>query len=241
MKLSLEIPTAYLPEWFPLTDFGFALAHRVLEDEEYRDFYKNVTNAPIILDNSMHELGRPLSPEELERAASLLPDPIIIPPDLLGQPERNFRWYVEQRKVSKGPLAVVMSGNTPKERAEFLEGIRYCHILCLPYRENRVRWYLENRSLIEHLWGPGRIHLLGVNTLTEFSDWDAYGIDTRDWSIDTRKPIKLGVHKVRMSETESLRGRHIAGPDSIFGARNLSCAQIETCLWNISYLRKFTR
>lgn len=88
MKLSLEIPTAYLRDFTPLTDLDFALAHKVLENQEYANFYLDrAKGRELILDNSMHEIGKPLSVAELEEAAKRCNADYVIAPDQLGEPE----------------------------------------------------------------------------------------------------------------------------------------------------------
>ena len=212
IQLALEIPTALLEALTPLTELDFALAHKVLEDEKYAEFYATREAGRILLlDNSMHELGKPLPPKELLRAARLCRADYVIAPDLLGQPERNLRWFLETRKVLRGEFktAVCMCGRTPEERKDFLEAVSFADMLCLPFREARVSWFLEQLPQ----WT--RIHLLGVSTLEELSIWPAIaGRFARiEFSVDTGKPIKAAMVGRHLDDGKSLRGIPISSKD----------------------------
>src|SRR5262245_1236135 len=41
IRYSMEIPTSRLTDWSPLCDLDFVLAHKVLEDKSYADFFAN--------------------------------------------------------------------------------------------------------------------------------------------------------------------------------------------------------
>lgn len=246
MKLSLEIPTAYLKDWSPLTDLDFALAHLILEDDEYCEHhFSRPKGRELVLDNSMHELGKPLSAAELHEAAKRCRADFVIPPDQLGQVQQNYAWYKQTHRLlgNQFKLAVVMCGHDPAERESFLMNIAGASMLCLPYREPRWEWYLDHHQTIRRLWT--RVHLLGVNDLNELQNFSRESSQTRsvDWSVDTRKPIKWGVQKRRLDDVVknigSLRGGHALEMNDLFRVRNLTCSQTEAVLWNIAYLRRF--
>lgn len=239
IRLALEVPTAFLRDWTPLTDLDFVLAQRVLVDETYARFYRDrPTGRELILDNGMHELGHPLSPVELRQAAALCRADYVITPDRLGEPRENLHRYKSAGDLLRPDfkVAVVMSGRDPSERALYLEHVKDADMLCLPYREPRLEWWFENRKAISDRWP--RVHLLGVSTFEELGAWRRIAIgDVLLMSVDTRKPVKWGMENVRMNSLDTLRG----GPpaqlvDDVF---SLTCAQRECILWNIGYLRTF--
>lgn len=238
MKLSLEIPTAYLSDWSPLCDLDFVLAHRVLEDDVYASFFSNrPKDREVIMDNSMHELGHPLSIGELEEAAKRCNADFVVAPDRLGQPEWNLERFKETHRVlgDRFRIAVSMCGRDSHERSSYLGAVRQADMLCLPYREPRVDWLHEHTTEIVRRWY--RIHLFGVSELSELRQWDRPYWDGFSFSIDTAKPIKWGYAGRRMNALPSVRGASLSSAD-LLGLNGLKCSQTEAILWNIAYLRK---
>jgi len=238
MKLGMEIPTKYLPDWSPLCDFDFALAHKVLEDPRYEKFYATRPKGrEVILDNSMHELGKPLSPAELEIAAKRINADYVIAPDMLGEVEKNYEWFVQTHRVlgSRFKIAVVMCGRTQEERELFLGNVREASLLCLPFREDRLGWYRDHHKTLER-WD--RIHLLGVSTpedLRWFSNRAKRDVPFR-WSVDTSKPIKWGLCRKLTSAMSSLRGAPVDS-NELLNVDDVSEEQMVHIFYNIAHLR----
>jgi len=240
LRLSLEIPTAYLEEWSLWTDLDFVLAHRVLEDEAYAEFYaRRPSDRELILDNSMHELGAPLSIEAIRDAAERVHADYVIPPDRLGEPEWNLLQYAQTCRVcSDFNVAGVLCGRDMAERRSVLDHIQGAPMLLLPFREPRLTWFLELETPIRRRFENKRIHLLGVNTLTELQCFAGYSSDERSiWSVDTSKPIKHGVVH-RNIRDGSLRGAALSSKD-LLDLHSLTSAQIESVAANVLVLREF--
>jgi hypothetical protein len=236
MRLALEIPTAHLPRLTPHTDLDFALAHRVLEDPEYAFFYaERPRGRELILDNSMHELGTPLPVNRLYEAARRVRADYVIAPDKLGDP----LWTLDQLQRTSYAMGahfkigVVMCGRNPTERGEFLRKSIGAAMLCLPYREDRLSWFREQKPA---WWN--RIHLLGASSLTELSAWtrevEAHG--KMNFSVDTSKPIKAAFVGRRLDDGGSLRGIPISSK-ALLGMRGTE-AELELMVQNINILRK---
>jgi hypothetical protein len=238
MKLSLEIPTSYLIDWSPLCDFDFALAHRVLEDEKYAEFFADRPKGrELILDNSMHELGGvPMAAVELGEAAKRCRADYVCAPDQLGQMKKNYAWFVETHRLlgNQFMIATVLTGNDFIERNWFLANVRQASLMCLAFRTPRFDWFLEHNEQLRR-WA--RIHLFGVNDLYELIRFRHYS--AWKWSVDTGKPIKWGVQKEHLDRKDGVRGAPLPSLD-LLSVRNLNCAQTEAVLWNIAYLRRFT-
>lgn len=242
IQLSLEIPTAFLKQWSPLIDLDFVLAHRILEDDVYAAFYASrPTSRRLILDNSMHELGRSLSIPELEEAAKRCRADVVIAPDRLRDPTFCYEQFKATHRAlgSEYGIGVVMCGRDEPERASYLSNVRQADVLCLPYREDRASWLHQHLHTIQHRWSW--IHLLGVNELLElrrisrqwFNDDEA-----RSLSVDTAKPIKWGLEKRSILDGASLRN----APTSSFDLLNLKSITTEQEKWvfhNIAALRTF--
>ena len=62
--------------------YHLCLAHRVVDNPEYRDFYRDLSDRDsiVIMDNSVHELGEPLADDELLYAyESVQPNIVVLP------------------------------------------------------------------------------------------------------------------------------------------------------------------
>jgi hypothetical protein len=245
VRLTAEFPTAHLAELSALTDGDFALAHLVLEDKAYAQFYKDQgrKGRMVILDNSMHELPESLSIGEILEAADRISPSFVIPPDKLGDVTFNYTQFELFRKanLTKGHrLAAVMCGSNAAERSMYFTNIRtYIDMLCFPYREPRYDWFIELQMTIpKHVAWPPYLHLLGVSSLEELTVWNAY-LDKVEWprkrrSVDTNKMVKWGMKNKRLDKMDSLRG---AGPLD-FSAKLDVSQQLDT-IHNIAYIRKF--
>jgi len=235
IQLALEIPTSLLATFTPLTELDFALAHRVLEDEAYCSFYRNrAPGRELILDNSMHELGKPLSPNELLLAVRKVQADFLIAPDELGQPAKNLSWFKETQALCSNDcqIAVVMCGNTPEERATFLNQVRYADMLCMPFREDRFTWFEQHAPTWQ------RVHLLGVSSLEELAQWVTLEktLPRIRFSVDTSKPIKAAMVGRRIDDGKSLRGISISSKD-LLGLSTFTPTQLDLIGENIMVLQ----
>jgi len=249
MRLAMEIPKPFLHNLTSLTDLDFTLAHLILEDDEYRQFYTNQAEIGrfVIMDNSFHELGHPLSPEELKQAASLSKPNIIIAPDKLG----DYRFGMEAFHATRNILprhqkiAFVLAGASPSERAEMFMKLKdHADMICFPFRAPRLEWFLDlTRKIPDHIKWPPRIHLLGVNELNELSAFrqafNTFGVPHNRLSVDTAKPIKFGLlgHKLTAS-IQTLRGLP-ATEKIISGFAGDIQAAYPDIVYNVAYLRKY--
>lgn len=247
IKLAMEVPVGVL-ELDRLGDLGFALAHKVLEDKKYRDWYRKSSDGrEVILDNSMHELKEPLPLEDVVAAADLIEADYLIAPDRLKEPEWTLDQFLRtERHASKAGSCVevtaVLCGRTREEREDFLDHIvGKTDMICLPYRENRLAWFREHYDEIAPCFD--RIHLLGMSEFDELRMWVEIAREAPDLdiSVDTSKPIKWGLARKLLSEMRadgrSLRHAPIESADLL----NMSCIPIPPLSFvtdNIIYLRR---
>jgi hypothetical protein len=234
--VAFEIPSALLREVAPLADLDFALAHRVLEDWPYAKFFASRDlGRELILDNSFHELGKPLTVLELHEAARRSHADYVIAPDVLGEPAKNLQWFRETQEGlgSEFKIAVVASGNTPDDRARFLDATADAQMLCMPYREQRLAWFLENPARCS------RVHLLGVSTLEEAHAWTTVAgqFPHIRFSIDTSKPIKAAILGRALCDGGSLRGLPISSKD-LLGLTSFTPAQLVLMSQNVQEFRR---
>lgn len=245
MRLTMEIPTKHLEELSPLCDGDFALAHLVLQDEHYAEFYASQSKKGrlVVLDNSMHELKNPLSVPEILSAAERIRPSFVVAPDKLGDPKftyDQFQLMVSENRKHGFRLAVVLCGTNTAERSQFFMDTRqYADMLCLPFREPRLDWLSELlRAVPKHVAWPPFIHLLGVNELIEIPLINNL-LDVAGWprdrrSVDTAKPWKWALKGKRLSDLDSVRGAGMWDHTKELGVDAKSRA-----FYNIAYLRTF--
>jgi hypothetical protein len=250
IQFSMEHPVTEHVFWSPFCDLDFVLAHKVLGDPTYADELRGRHKTRIlILDNSMHELGTPLSCGHIARAAELCNADYVIPPDLLGEWDKNVTWVSEMNaeKLKRNPrwnLAPVLCGTTREQRFAFL---RMCAILrvgmvCLPFKEDRFSWYNEQKDYLEQEMDDCPcIHLLGVNTLAELRDFALISRTSNfHWSVDTAKAYKWGVEYKLLEHQESIRGSQVTSSDVVNTVQTPDAA-LRSIIQNIHTLKAACR
>lgn len=216
--LAQEVPTSMLAQWTPLSDLDFILAHKVLEDKEYAEFFlMRDSSRELILDNSYHELGFALSNSDLLEAAIRCRADYVIAPDRVGDCVYNLQQFLQARQVLKGfKIAVVMTGTPseiidPKdekvyreERDQFLYEVRDADMLCCTFKEkHRYDWFVE--ASMHKMFR--RVHLLGVDSLEELDLWRKWSAGRRQYrlSVDTGKALKWALRGKKLDQLDSLR------------------------------------
>jgi len=80
MKVSHEVPIAYLEASLKFNDYDYLLPHLYDEYTEYREFFKTYKGRYVVMDNSLHELGVPYSKGRLlSIIEDIKPDEFIVP------------------------------------------------------------------------------------------------------------------------------------------------------------------
>ena len=212
MLLAQEIPTSMLGEWSSLSDFDFVLAHKVLEDTYYAEFFKSREKGrEVLLDNSYHELGVPLAISDLLEAAQRVNANYVITPDRVGDVEFNSRMFKQSHRILSPQFrtAVVMTGSDKSEILDFLIDVRDANMLCLTFKDPQ-RFEKYKGMPYTRRWG--RVHLLGVSEFEELDTWNKFLkgsgqslFGQRIWSVDTGKAIKWALKSKKLDELASLR------------------------------------
>lgn len=86
IEVSHESPISILSKSLEYNDYGYALVHLFETHPEYYKFYKNMTehsNTPVLLDNSIFELGKSFEPKEYVKWIERLCPNYYIVPDVL--------------------------------------------------------------------------------------------------------------------------------------------------------------
>lgn len=252
IRLAQEIPTCKLQEWSRLSDLDFILAHTVLADPEYAEFFHERSEGrELILDNSYHELGYPLPMDQLLEAAKRCRADYVIAPDKVGDCEFNKEQFCVAMDILWGfKIAVVMtgapSGTSLVEqvaRENFLFDVCDADMLCLTFKEPlRYRWYTE--SAMAHRWK--RVHLLGVAERDELEKWYPLGIPGREFSVDTGKALKWALRGKKLDEITSWRfnthttekGLPSEESQKILDVKSVTPEQEELFKHNVSVLKR---
>ncbi len=238
MKLALECPTELLGQIQPYADFDFLLAHLVLTDHAYAEFYMRNERARI-LDNSVNELGTPLSIEEMRRASIIVKPDVIVAPDHLRKVMETIydldRCREEFEDISILP---VLQGPALYEVlvcAQFIFNRGFTDI-AVPYdiaceRSESIQKMSEMRATVVGLLSSKfsfNIHLLGFLTLGEFSHYKG---NPKVKSLDTGSPVMHGLLGLEFGK-DLLLDKSQPTMDRMVDNNNLDLA-----IYNIGFLK----
>lgn len=184
MNLAFQIPTKYLNVLAECEDFHFALAHLVLQDNHYAEFFRRSAKF-VLMDNGVHETSEPLPLEKLAEAAWRCEADAVIPPDFFFDRERTLWHFHEAVNMwGKRRLWPVVQGTDTEDTIrcanEYI--MSGAEVVCIPYRLRRKRIWLSPVSPIM----PTAIHYLSYDKVEDLSV-----MRIRNTTMDTGKPIRL--------------------------------------------------
>ena len=211
MKVSHEVPRCLLTASTEFNDYDYCLPHLLDEDEHYRNFFyeSKKQGRYIIMDNSLHELGKAYNHERLLHwITELEPDEFIVPDVWMKQAQTCAQAkYWRQFKYPKKTKIVAVVQGEDKIKAHLCAGlIRDLGYdkLCISYgadwygdtplnkalgRINFVKELLEDKR-----YKDTKFHLLGCAVPQEFG-W--YRNEPQIESIDTSNPIMAALEDTR--------------------------------------------
>ena len=204
VKLSMEAPISLLFELPYITDFDFVLTHLCEESNTYLDHYRSMVRSgrEVILDNSVNELGEPVSLGQMDDVVKVLSPTYIIPPDHLNNLGATLGIIDDAVSLwGKGKIWPVIQGTSYDEVVEcgkVLKNDWGFDTVCIPYditlaHRSKLDEGDPNKATLDELsktrlhavkalTAEGiafrRYHLLGMNTLNEFP---AYS-EVKTWS-----------------------------------------------------------
>lgn len=251
LRLALEIPTVMLERWAPLIDLDFVLAHKVLEDARYAQFFASRhEEREMILDNSTHEFGKPMPLGDLQRAVELTRANWLIAPDIVNpqmdalQYSQNLQWMEETcGGVKQVDIAAVLCGLDRKARLAYLDTANAAGVdmICFTFHmPQRLEWWREYEEFGVHRFS--RVHLLGMISLDETRKWVELserhpGIN---FSFDTSKPLKFGVQGRHLADVSDLRGGQIRSKE-VLDLEHFTEEQQGVIEHNIQFLKAVCR
>ena len=191
--------------------YHLCLAHRVLDNPEYRDFYRDLSDRDsiVIMDNSVHELGEPLADDELLYAYESVQPNIVVLPDWPYDFDTTYHYLKEE------------SGYLKEQVDSVIEQDRSLSYMVCPHVDiaGEASDMAEGMS---HMLKVGGFDYMGICKDYEMMG-SGRGINGRATIVsliaDQLEHVKihmLGIHKNPMGEVRSWRqySDYISGFDS---------------------------
>lgn len=237
MELALIAPTSLLSTFCMTSRVQMCLAHRVLEDEQYRDFYHTASQNGLIvtMDNSLWELGEAMTFDKLMEACKLIGPTELIAPDRFRDGPSTLQMLQEfvdkmHRVFGDGevPFGGIFAVSHGKDREEWLD--------CFDrLNDNPFVATIGLPKVLSEIWDPGgRIgcveFLEATGRIVEGKNYHCLGIWTdpievmllakHKWirSLDTALPIHAGMQSIRFDPELGLSRRRPKRPHIYFDA-----------------------
>ncbi len=122
MKVSHEAPIPYMKQVRGMIDYDYCLPHLLDENEEYKEYFQQSKEMGryIIMDNSLHELGKPYDLERLWYWLNYFkPNEFIVPDywqDKIATLVSAKEWVNKNYPKETTPVAVVQANNRSEAR-----------------------------------------------------------------------------------------------------------------------------
>jgi hypothetical protein len=215
IKVSHEVPLSFLDESRQFNNYDYCLPHLLDQYKAYHDYFvkSKELGRYIVMDNSLHELGKAYDKDRLLHwVYELEPDEFIVPDvwENMNQTIINARYWIQIEFPEKTTKVAVAQGKNQLELANCIETFKLLGYekYALSYGAefyNEVGTYSPNKDLskmfgridtVNHLHKLGvicntdRVHLLGCSLPQEFGFYEnAPYIE----SIDTSNPIMAAI------------------------------------------------
>lgn len=244
MLISHELPTCMLGYLDVVkNDFEFVLAHRFLQDPEYKRFYMRHRKTPIYLDNSAYELGESIKASDYYHIILTLKPVVYVAPDKPGD------WYVSKQMLEEWveksthlhrsiKMMGVVQGATIDELFEsyaFISSV--CDVVGVPFRlpHNYPRNCFLDSLVRSRRFKKVPHHLLGID-LPQHLQAPCIKENKYIVSIDTSSPICAAFEGMAYTE----KGIKAKPKTRVEDIEDMSSC-IELALQNIEQFRKFTK
>lgn len=265
LKLAFITPTNYLETVAARGDIHLVLAHLVLKDEKYREFYKN-SKTYKILDNGAFELGQPMHIEDILKAAEMIGADEVVAPDVFNDGRRtleavhNFTMQVKTllpafKKIEhKFKIMAVPHGKNFLDWLKCFEelylddridvigiGYKSCKVFTMlfstrDYDLSTTRTIIVNR--LTQLFPKKTIHLLGGGTNANEVEMYKYYPQVR--SMDTCFPFLCGQHGVLFDKVNGAE-RPEKYRELDFNTKDLTSSQLKDVIYNCDMMLDWTR
>lgn len=266
IEVSHESPIDILPLASEYNDYGYALVHLFETHSKYYEWYKNMrekSDTPVLLDNSIFELGKSFDPKKYSMWIDKLnPNWYIVPDVLESAPETIQQWKNWMRDYNDGGECLrigVVQGenwndlvdcyNFMKSEADYIaisfDYSYYMHTGTIDsdiVSERLSKFSSGRKRFIRQLIDEGHWcwekphHLLGCSLAREFKfyvDNNIYNIR----SVDTSNPVVAGIKRLRYNDSMGLTEK----PKTLL-ADLIDCdvtkEQLSDILYNTSMFKK---
>ena len=216
MKVSHEVPRCLLTASTEFNDYDYCLPHLLDQDEEYKQYFIDARDKGryIIMDNSLHELGKAYDFKRLKYWVNELePDEFMVPDVWMNasQTAAQAKYWLQFEFPEKTKKIAVIQGEDKNQAylcASLLYDLGYTK-LCVSYGATwyndffphsnpdmgkalgRVR-FVQGLLKLSHL-KDAQFHLLGCSIPQEFGWYDNH---PRIESIDTSNPVMAALEEI---------------------------------------------
>ena len=215
MKISHEVPKVLLNNSREWNDYDYCLPHLLDEDEQYKNFFyeSKKQGRYIIMDNSLHELGKAYNHERLLHwITELQPNEFIVPDVWMKQAQTcaQAKYWLQFKYPKNTKIVAVVQGEDKVKAhlcASLIRDLGY-NKLCISYGAG---WYGDNplnkalgrinfvKELLEDKrYKDTKFHLLGCAVPQEFG-W--YRNEPQIESIDTSNPIMAALEGISYTKS----------------------------------------
>jgi len=262
MKVSHEAPIPYMKDIRGIIDYDYCLPHLLDESKEYKKYFQESKEMHryIIMDNSLHELGKPYDSDRLWHWMNYFKPNEFIVPDYWQDKTSTLvaakSWLQKVYPKETTPVAVVQASNKAEawecynilktqgyKKIAFSYGADWYYLEGLQTvpktsRKNEFITKAHGRyNIIKEFYNKGliskfdRVHLLGCNIPQEFSWYkDMPFIET----IDTSNPVIHGLSGIKYNDW-GLDDKVSTKVDKFEG----KAEHWETAIYNIHKFREF--
>jgi hypothetical protein len=255
IKLACEFPLSVTSQLSNYVDYDFVLTHLVLDNQQYREFYKQRKTYKI-LDNSIFELGEAVSNSKLFEALEIIKPNVIIAPDVLKDSAKtinrtkSFLSEFSSKNTFNCTIAGVLQGTSLSDLIQcynFYTSEPLINTICIPFDLNiieltnpnlsmELNWLVQRVFLTDFIEKSGLVcsnynyHLLGVGLPVEVVYQSKHSWIT---SIDTSAPVVAGLQNKKLFTLKS----KLVRPVDYFSL-DLDSSIIQTIILNIKELQK---
>ena len=256
IKISHEVPRCLLTASPEFNDYDYCLPHLLDQDEEYKQYFIDARDKGryVIMDNSLHELGKAYDYDRLLHwVGELKPNEFIVPDVWMNcaQTAAQAKYWRQYKYPKKTKITAVIQGEDKNQAylcASLLANLGYDK-LCVSYG---ATWYNDffphfNKDMgkalgrvrfVQGLLNLGqfkdtKFHLLGCSVPQEFGWYDNHPqID----SIDTSNPVMSGLDGIEYKEN-GLCFKPEANMNNYFDVK-FEDANYGSILYNVNKFRK---
>ncbi len=263
IEVSHESPISCLDMSLEYNDYAYALVHLFETRPEYYEFFYNIrktTDIPVLLDNSIFELGHAFDSDDYIKWIGKLNPNYYIVPDVLYSGRKTIGAWMEfnSHALPVGPAQIGVA--TGKDWSDIIECYKFMSTEAdyialgfnLPYFEQTgtgstklERWCTGRQRLVHHLIDEGiwnwnkPHHLLGCSLAREFR----YYVDNNIYNIkscDTSNPVVAAIKGIRYNDEFGLGEKPSTKLADLIDYE-MNDSQVEILNYNVKMFKKILR